>query len=326
MQQIAAADRSRGLSWNTADTRPGEQFAYYREAICQAFMNLTPEPPATPGFVARVETVGLGDGAVNRVSFPEHIVRRSAADIAVSSRRCYYLNLKLAGRCRIQQAGREISLSPGQVGIFDSGQRFSLLHDRGPALQVASFWVPAEALDERLPSAPEAAPARVSDDPFVGHLIAETAQVLNNSALRASDTDNARLFGVLLDLVALSLSRTGRAGVIESAGLADATWLALRRAVDRRLREPGLGVAAIAAAVGISERYVHKLFKRAGTTFASYVMDRRLDGAARDLKDPAIDGRAIGDIAFDWGFSDLSHFTRRFRHRFGCTPRDWRRG
>lgn len=43
MQQIAAADRSRRLSWNTADTRPGEQFAYYREAICQAFMNLTPE-------------------------------------------------------------------------------------------------------------------------------------------------------------------------------------------------------------------------------------------------------------------------------------------
>ncbi|WP_431015108.1 helix-turn-helix domain-containing protein [Bradyrhizobium pachyrhizi] len=326
MQQIAAADRSRRLSWNTADTRPGEQFAYYREAICRAFMNLTPEPPATPGFLARVETIGLGDGAVNRVSFPEHVVRRSAADIAVSSRRCYYLNLKLAGRCRIRQAGREISLSPGQVGIFDSGQRFALLHDRGPALQVASFWVPAEALDERLPSAPEVAPARVSDDPFVGHLITETAQVLNTSALRASDADNARLFGVLLDLVALSLSRSGRAGVAESASLADATWLVLRRAVDRRLREPGLGVAAIAAAVGISERYVHKLFERAGTTFASHVMDRRLDGAARDLRDPALAGRAIGDIAFDWGFSDLSHFTRRFRHRFGCTPRDWRRG
>ncbi|MCC8984738.1 cupin domain-containing protein, partial [Bradyrhizobium acaciae] len=231
MMQIAAADRSLRLSWNTADTRPGEQFAYYREAICRAFMNLTPEPPATPGFLARVETVGLGDGAVNRVSFPEHVVRRSAADIAASGRRCYYLNLKLAGRCRIRQAGREISLSPGQVGIFDSGQRFSLLHDRGPALQVASFWVPAEALDERLPSAPEMAPARVSDDPFVGHLIAETAQVLNSSALRASDADNARLFGVLLDLVGLSLSRSSRAGVAESAGLADATWLALRRAV-----------------------------------------------------------------------------------------------
>ncbi|VIO78859.1 Transcriptional activator NphR [Bradyrhizobium ivorense] len=326
MQQTSAADRSRRLSWNTADIRPDQQFAYYREAICQAFMNLTPEPTAAPGFLARVDTLGLGDGAVNRVNFPEHIVRRSAADIAASSRRCYYLNLKLAGRCRIQQAGREISLSSGQVGIFDSGERFALLHDRGPALQVASFWVPAEALDERLPSPPDFAPARVSDDPFVGHLIAETAQVLNASALRASDAENARLFDVLLDLVALSLSRGSREGAAEAASLADATWLALRRAVDRRLREPGLGVAAIAATMRISERYVHKLFERAGTTFASYVIDRRLDGAARDLKDPTMFGRAIGDIAFDWGFSDLSHFTRRFRHRFNCTPGDWRRG
>ena len=76
----------------------------------------------------------------------------------------------------------------------------------------------------------------------------------------------------------------------------------------------------------ISERYVHKLFERAGTTFACYVMERRLEGVARDLRDPAMAGRAIGDMAFDWGFADLSHFARRFKQRFGCTPRDWRRG
>jgi AraC-like DNA-binding protein len=53
-------------------------------------------------------------------------------------------------------------------------------------------------------------------------------------------------------------------------------------------------------------------------------MDRRLVGAAADLKDPALGSRGIGAIAFDWGFSDLSHFTRRFKQRFGCRPRDWR--
>ena len=54
--------------------------------------------------------------------------------------------------------------------------------------------------------------------------------------------------------------------------------------------------------------------------------DRRLDGIARDLGDPAMADRTIGAIAFDWGFSDLSHFTRRFKQRFGCRPRDWRAG
>ncbi|WP_036026346.1 helix-turn-helix domain-containing protein, partial [Bradyrhizobium yuanmingense] len=271
-----------------------------------------------------VEHVRLGDAAINRVSFPEHLVRRSAADIAASDRSCFYLNLKLAGRCRIQQDGREISLSPGQVGIFDSDRQFALLHDRGPQLRVASFWVPAEALRERLPASFDVVAARLSDDPVVGHLIVETARTLSEGALQMGEDEGVRLFRALIELVAVSLSRSSRLHAAEAESLADATTLAVKRAIHRRLRQPGLAVADVAAAVGISERYVHKLLARSGSSFTDYVIDHRLDGAARDLRTPAMAERAIGAIAFDWGFSDLSHFTRRFKQRFGCRPRDWR--
>ena len=324
MQLIERAVSSRQSAWDTAGVRPAEQFAYYREAICQAFMNLTPEPAAAAGFPASVEHIRLGDAAINRVSFPEHVVRRSAADIAASERSCFYLNLKLAGRCRIQQGNREVSLSPGQVGIFDSDRQFALLHDRGPQLRVASFWVPAEALRERLPASFDVAAARVSDDLYVGYLIVETARALSDGALRMNEDEGVLLFRALIELVAVSLSRRSRAGAAESESLADATALAVKRAIHRRLREPGLAVADVAEAVGISERYVHKLLARSGSSFTDYVIDHRLDGAARDLADPAMADRAIGAIAFDWGFSDLSHFTRRFKQRFGCRPRDWR--
>jgi AraC-like DNA-binding protein len=325
MQQIVPPDRSRSLAWNTEDVGPAEQFAYYREAICQVFMKLTPEPTDKSSFPARIERIGLGAGTINRVTFPGHLVHRSPGDIAASSSSCFYLNLKLAGRCRIEQDGRGIDLSPGQVGIFDSERLFALRHGHGPSLQVASFWVPTHLLRDRLPPSFEFKAARVSDDPLVGHLIVETAHALNSTAASMPEEDSTRLFGVLLDLVALSLSRGGRRGA-EPMSLVEATWIALRRAVDSRLREPGLTAAPVALSVGISERYVHKLFERAGMTFASYVMGCRLDGAARDLKEPGMIGSPIGDIAFDWGFADLSHFTRRFKQRFGCTPRDWRRG
>ncbi|KRP96158.1 AraC family transcriptional regulator [Bradyrhizobium yuanmingense] len=324
MQQIERPVPSRHSAWNTVGVRPHEQFAYYREAICQAFMNLTPEPAAAAAFPASVEHVRLGDAAINRVSFPEHVVRRSAADIAASDRSCFYLNLKLAGRCRIQQDGREISLSPGQVGIFDSDRQFALLHDRGPQLRVASFWVPAEALRERLPASFDVVAARLSDDPVVGHLIVETARTLSEGALQMSEDEGVRLFRALIELVAVSLSRSSRLHAAEAESLADATTLAVKRAIHRRLRQPGLAVADVAAAVGISERYVHKLLARSGSGFTDYVIDHRLDGAARDLRNPTMAEHAIGAIAFDWGFSDLSHFTRRFKQRFGCRPRDWR--
>ncbi|MGJ5178994.1 helix-turn-helix domain-containing protein [Bradyrhizobium oligotrophicum] len=321
---MPGAEPERQRSWNTAMVRPQEQFAYYREAICQAFMNLTPEPARGVGFAADVQSIDVARGAINRVTFPEHIVRRSRTDIAASGQRCFYLNLKLAGRCTIQQDDCEVSLSAGQVGIFDSDRTFVLQHDRGPLLGVVSFRVPADALFSRLPTVLDIAPTRLSDDPFVGALIVETARSLNANALRLAPDDATALLGVLLDLVALSLSRGSRSEAHATASFSDATTLALRRAIHERLREPGLTVATIAATVGISERYVHKLLARAGTSFSELVMGRRLDGIARDLRDPGCAGSDIGRIAFDWGFSDLSHFSRRFKQRFGMRPRDWR--
>lgn len=308
--------------WDTDEARPHETFAYYREAVCKAFMALTPEFPSRAPFQARVESVRFGAGAINRVRFPSHTVKRLPTDIAASPSTCYYLNLKLHGRTHIRQAGRTVTLSPGQVGIFDSAQLFSIDHDAGPALSVASFWVPHQALDDRLPASFDFAATRVSDDPLVGHLIVETARTLNENALAWSEQDGVRLFDVLLDLVAMALSRPPR-GQTEHT-IADALGLKLRRVIHERLRRPDLSVRSVAAAVGISERYVHKLFERTGTSFSRYVMERRLDGAAADLRDAARATQPVGAIAFDWGFVDLSHFARRFRQRFDCAPSEWR--
>ena len=161
MQQVNPTSRPRHVIWNTAETRSDEQFSYYREAICQAFMNLTPESATTSRFPAKVETIGLGrrdqPGGVS-----QHTVIRSRADIAASRESCFYLNFKLAGRCRMLQDGREVSLSRGQVGIVDSDREVTLFADRGPTLEVASFWVPSRALRDRLPnrsiSGPSACP------------------------------------------------------------------------------------------------------------------------------------------------------------------------
>jgi AraC-like DNA-binding protein len=44
------------------------------------------------------------------------------------------------------------------------------------------------------------------------------------------------------------------------------------------------------------------------------------------LSDPRLTNRRIGDIAGACGFSDPSHFGRRFRQFYGVTPSDIRAG
>jgi AraC-like DNA-binding protein len=38
------------------------------------------------------------------------------------------------------------------------------------------------------------------------------------------------------------------------------------------------------------------------------------------LRDPRLADRKVSEIAMEAGFSDLSHFNRSFRRRFGETP------
>jgi AraC-like DNA-binding protein len=85
-----------------------------------------------------------------------------------------------------------------------------------------------------------------------------------------------------------------------------------------------LNAAAIAAAVHITPRYVHRLFESTGETLGQYILRRRLEESARRLTDPAYAVRPAMEIGFDCGFADASHFCCCFRKHFGTTPREYR--
>jgi AraC family transcriptional regulator, positive regulator of tynA and feaB len=72
-------------------------------------------------------------------------------------------------------------------------------------------------------------------------------------------------------------------------------------------------------------RYANDLLSQEGSSIERYVQRRRLERCRRALEDPKQAHRLIGEIAFAWGFSDLSHFSRRFRATYGMTPSDYRR-
>jgi AraC-like DNA-binding protein len=78
----------------------------------------------------------------------------------------------------------------------------------------------------------------------------------------------------------------------------------------------------VAAEAGISLRYLQKLFTERGSTCSEFIYSLRLDHAARLLQRRALLGTSqpLSDIAYACGFSDYTHFARKFRHRFGHAP------
>jgi AraC-like DNA-binding protein len=66
------------------------------------------------------------------------------------------------------------------------------------------------------------------------------------------------------------------------------------------------------------------VFEESGTTFTQYVTEQRLAAAYEALRRGTSIDVPISTIAYDCGFSDISHFNRAFRRQFGCTPSDAR--
>jgi AraC-like DNA-binding protein len=122
------------------------------------------------------------------------------------------------------------------------------------------------------------------------------------------------------DLVALALGAnrdTRQNGLSAVAAARLATALA---DINRSFSEPGLTLAAVARRLGVSPRYLQRLFEQSGLSFTARVNELRLLRAFALLSKAHNRTRPISAIAWQAGFSNISHFNRLFRARFGDTP------
>jgi AraC-like DNA-binding protein len=90
--------------------------------------------------------------------------------------------------------------------------------------------------------------------------------------------------------------------------------------VGKHFQNPGLSGSGLARSLGISQRYLQRLLQDTGKSFTEHINELRLDRAFA-LLIAADSNRRVSDIAFEVGFSDLTHFYRLFRSRFGDTPK-----
>jgi len=96
-------------------------------------------------------------------------------------------------------------------------------------------------------------------------------------------------------------------------------------AIERLRQAPGvrLSLADAATLCNVSPAYFSRRFAEVfGSGFADYVTSYRLHIASRRIATTAV---PLSDIGYELGFSSPSHFTARFRERFGVAPREYRR-
>ena len=127
------------------------------------------------------------------------------------------------------------------------------------------------------------------------------------------------------DLLALTIGpRSDFADTARTRGLRAARLKLAKSYIMSNSHRRDLSVAGVAGSLNVTPRYVQRLFEAEGTTFSDFLTGQRLARAHRLLCEPQTSQAAISTIAYDVGFGDLSYFNRRFRRRYGMTPREVR--
>lgn len=316
--------------WRTNDVTQHEGFDYFCDAVCEAFMELTPSRTSSKDFSATVESLELANGRLNKVQGTSHSVKRTRSQISRVTDPCFYLNLQLHSQCVINQEEHQIVLKQGQLALFDGTKPFEIHHPQDDNMALASLQIPLKVVETVAQtykiSMAKLGGIRVSDHPSVGPLAVTAMRTLSDRSSTMSAIDVQVLLNSLVDFSVTACALNGEGTNREEMVARPLLLIAIMDFIDQNLGHPELSMDSVSSQFGVTPRYVHKLFKNTEQSFSQHILECRLDRAMINLRNPENAKRTISEIAFGTGFSDLSNFNRRFKERFGKTPKEARRG
>jgi AraC family transcriptional activator of tynA and feaB len=313
--QSAATAKAQVDIWSTDGARARERFSYWREAVCQSVFNISIEA-APERFSARITARSSGQLRFATSECTGYQVVRSRRDIATAPADHYSVYLQLHGRAVIEQGDDAYVFQPGDFAISDG--RYPFHADLSGAGRRAIAVIPLAMINRRAPWLRRRPLNKLpADSPFVDlarrHLLELTAGGLSESATTLL-TEN------LCNLLALASARDIAPSRLQPELQIEAVLAFCRQ----NLHDPELSPQLVAERFGISIRTLHLRFQQIGQTFGRWVLENRLEACRTALRDQNQRGLPISDIAYRWGFNDLSYFNKTFRARFGLTPGEWR--
>lgn len=297
-----------------------ERFSYWREVVCNATAGLfgtpTEAPPGVFSARAAFRSCGPFRFAVAEAK-TSYRIARTHRDVANTSSDLYAIYLQLSGETVSFRGEEAIQLNAGDIG-FCAPQPYRAVHGGRCAIAM----VPRAMMERRAPWL-RGRPHRklASNARFANHLRLHMMEFVDDVA-PLGETETSLLADSLCNLWALAAAE----GIPSTRLQPELQIEALLAFCRENLHDADLSPQQAADHLGISVRTLHSRFRQIGQTFGHWLLENRLRGCSNALRDPNQQTLNISEVAYWWGFNDLSYFNKAFRAQFDMTPREWRNG
>ncbi|MGR3454113.1 AraC-like ligand-binding domain-containing protein [Pseudooceanicola sp.] len=305
------------LVFSTDRLPRAQRYDAWRAAICDCYVHVdvkATRPETYRGFIREAE---FGDIVLTDILLSEQSIRRNAQHISQLDKDCYYLQFIHHGNLRVLQRGESHASNAARGAMFCATEQYELQC----LSEVRSFYLELPRADfaQRFPK--ESIPVSTSFDSTrgLGRIATEFCAMLASEG-GGLDTGTRRQLGdQLMDMLAITLQATHEDTPVLDGSVRQARLRSVKLWIENRLTDPDLTLEDIAAANGISLRYLHQLFEQEDKTVSEWIWDRRLQRCYTEIAKR--DGRLITSIAYENGFNSSAHFSTLFRRKYGVSPR-----
>ena len=301
--------------WSTHDVDPSQISAYWAKAMDEIIPGLRYDPVSSE-FEGRLRKRSLAHLCLNYVhAMPQRIVTPPRPRSSTPGQfGVIYLK---SGLLHVRHRARTVEVGAGECVILDASEASEVITCRESEslnISVSAGWLRQWLVRPES----EVAKPFTRSSPLARPLL-ELLELLGgeDTPLPANDS---LMFNQLGGAFAMAVGEGDIAGTSHAARL----LTRLKEGICARFFDPGYALQVAADEAGISRRYLVSLFARAGTTFNTELMRIRLDRSAEMLRNPRFETLSVMDVSLRCGFSDASHFSKRFRAQFAMSPARYR--
>lgn len=297
--------------FSTAAVHPRHAYDYWHEVLCKQVVKHDCRVESRHGFwaelqagaVADIELVGYANAPMYCCATVRH-ARHANGELLYIIRHC-------AGVIVLEQDGREVVLQPGDMTLFDPRRPGAAKYLNGSKLLILK--VPRSQLQARVGDTRSLITRSIKPSEAEHRLTSAFLAMLPDHSDALSSMAANVVKEQALDLIAVSLAKAVDLSRPRLSSARSVVLVRVRAAIEALLTDPALDAETVAAAAGVSVRYANAVLAADDTSIMRLVQARRLERCRRALDDPGQAHRTVSEIAYGWGFSDITHFGRRFK-------------
>ncbi len=294
-----------------------QRCAYWESYSSERLVDLRCIPYGKQGLVAHQANVWTPDLGLSLIQGNSHVIERTQAHIQRTPKERVFVSFDFMSEAFFYQGKTCHSVSPNDLLIYRTDRPY-LFGFKHTMRQIILELPESDLTQLRLPQLNE--PLKIHAQQGGQRVLMRALATLSRRFVAQPEPSQFASTRMLINEMLIDLIHTHHQQSASSA-LSTLYVLTASQFIAEQLGHLTLTNAQVAAAVGLTERHLQRVFQQhKQCSVQEYIKEQRLQRAAWLLQQPRNTTKTLSQMAFEAGFNSQAHFSRQFKQRFGQSP------